>query len=326
MPSIDILLATYNGEAYIDALVDSLLSQTYPAFRILVSDDGSTDATPQRLQAYAQRYPGRIVCIPNPKPGRGALRNFEHLMQSSLLQGQARWFAFADQDDVWLPDKLALSAQRMLVLEAAGWGQSPCLVHTDLCVVDEQQRVIHASMIGYEGLDPLAATRETLLSVNEVTGCTLLGNRSLLELALPIPDAAIVHDWWCAVLAGSGARAFLAQPTVYYRQHGANQIGARNRRLPARLHRLMTDAAGVWQRIHQLGRQTWFQAVALRHRLRERGLDDRYVVDYLRWRSAPRPVQALHYRRYYVGPELDRLSRWLLWRSFDTDVSFRQDL
>ncbi|MGQ9724471.1 MAG: glycosyltransferase family 2 protein, partial [Tepidimonas sp.] len=238
-PLIDVLLATYNGQAYLPAQLDSLLGQTYPAWRVLASDDGSTDGTPQILADWAQRHPDRFILVPNPRPGQGALRNFEHLMQASLRQGRARWFAFADQDDLWLPQKLALSAQAMQRLEAEAGPDQPCLVHTDLCVVDAAGRVLHPSLARYEGLDPAAATRDTLLSVNEVTGCTLLGNRRLLELALPIPQAAIVHDWWCAVIAGSGRRAFIPQATVHYRQHGANQIGARDRRGWSRARRVM---------------------------------------------------------------------------------------
>jgi len=322
-PPIDILLATYNGALFLEAQIDSLLAQTYPAFRILVSDDGSCDDTPQILTHYARRYPGRIVLVPNRRPGAGALRNFEHLMSVCLEQGQAKWFAFADQDDVWLPDKLSLCAAHMQVLESDGGDDLPCLVHTDLCVVDTECQLVHPSLARYEGLNPAAATRDSLLSVNEVTGCTVLGNRRLLELALPLPEAAIVHDWWCAVIAGSGRRAYLAQATVHYRQHGANQIGARNRGGWSRARRVLLDGAGVWRRVHQLGAQTWYQAVALRQRLIERGLDDRYVADYLRWRTASRLKQLPDYRRYYAGPELDRLSRWCLWRSDEMGPAVR---
>ncbi|TSE30557.1 glycosyltransferase family 2 protein [Tepidimonas charontis] len=319
-PLIDILLATYNGSLFLREQIESLLGQDYPAFRILASDDGSSDGTAEVLADYAQRCPERVVLVPNPRPGRGALRNFEHLMATSLAQGWAQWFAFADQDDIWLPNKLSLSAARLHALEADGDGVDlPCLVHTDLCVVDAQRRIVHPSMARYEGLNPAAATPQSLLSVNEVTGCTLVGNRRLLELALPLPDAAIVHDWWCAVIAGSGRRAYIPRATVHYRQHDANQIGARNRRLWSRVRRALIDGAGVWQRVHQLGAQTWHQAVALQRRLRERGLDDGYVAAYLRWRALPRLVRLADYRRYYTGPELDRLSRWCLWRAFDIE-------
>lgn len=311
---IDILLATFNGAHFLSEQIESLLAQTYSAFRVLISDDGSSDETPKLIEDFVRRHPGRVVFVPNPQPGQGAIRNFEHLLKVFLRQGVARWFAFADQDDCWLPDKLAISVAKMAALED-GVGQSlPCLIHTDLCVVNGTGRILHSSLADYEGLHPGAATRDSLLSVNEVTGCTLLGNRRLAELALPFPDAAIMHDWWCAVVAGSGRRAFIPRATVLYRQHGANQIGARNRSIAGRAHRLWTDAAGVRRRIDELSQATWYQAFALHHRLCERGLDAAYVKAYLRWRSRPRLAQLPKYRQYYAGPELDRLSRWWFWR------------
>lgn len=324
-PPIDILLATYNGARYLRPQIESLLAQDYGAFRILASDDGSTDGTQAILDEYARRFPGRFELTPPPQPRQGALRNFEHLMATCFVQGQARWFAFADQDDVWLPNRLSLCAARMQVLESGGGADLPCLVHTDLCVVDAAQRMVHPSLVRYEGFDPAAATRESILSVNQVTGCTVLGNRRLLELALPMPQAAIMHDWWCAVVAGSGRRAFIPVATVHYRQHGANHIGARNRSVLARARRVLFDGVGVWQRVHRLGAQTWHQALALQQRLRERRLEDDYVTEYLRWRAAPRFAQLAGYRRYYAGPELDRLSRWFLWRAWSTEPTPASD-
>lgn len=319
-PLVDILLATYNGQAFLPAQLDSLLAQTYPAWRVLASDDGSTDDTAQILAEYSRRYPERIVIAPNPHPGCGARRNFDHLMQTSSVQGRARYFAFADQDDVWLPHKLALCMDTMQRLEAQAGPQQPCLVHTDLSVVDAAGRLLHPSFARYERLNPAAATRETLLSVNEVTGCTILANRRLLELALPIPDAAIGHDWWCALIAGSGQRLYLPRATVAYRQHSGNQIGARNRSAWSYVRRIMHDAPALWRRLHELGELTWHQALALQQRLIERGLDATYVADYLRWRATPRSKRLLGHARYYAGPWFDRFGRWAFWRSYHTDA------
>jgi hypothetical protein len=141
----------------------------------------------------------------------------------------------------------------------------------------------------------------------------MLINRALLALSLPMPAEAVMHDWWLAVLSGSGQRRFVPTPLVRYRQHGANQIGARDRGLPSRLLRLSRDAAGVARRIRQLGAATHAQALALQQRLRERGWDDAYVAQYLAWRRSSWPHRLATYRTYYVGPELDRLSRVLGW-------------
>ena len=131
-PLIDILLATYNGARYLAPQLDSLLGQTHQHFRLLVSDDGSTDATLDILRGYRAAFGERLILLPNPSPGAGVVRNFERLMQASLADGQAQWAASCDQDDVWLPDKLATQWAEMQRIEVQAGTQTPCLVHGDL--------------------------------------------------------------------------------------------------------------------------------------------------------------------------------------------------
>jgi hypothetical protein len=310
---VDVLLATYNGSKYLAQQIESILAQTHQEFRILVSDDGSSDATMEILLRYRATLGERLVLVPHPTPGRGAVRNFENLMQASLRDGVARWMAFADQDDVWLPEKIAVTLAAMVQVEASNGDQVPCLVHTDLAVVDEKLTVRCASFVRYQRMDPAACSALSLLSVNQVTGCTMMINRALLQLALPVPAEAILHDWWCALVSGAGRRVFLQDPLILYRQHGANQVGAKDRSLKTRLMRLFTDGPGVFRRVRALGSATYQQAQALERRLRERQADERTVSEYLAWRRRPWWQRLLGYRHYYVGPELDRLSRCLLW-------------
>ena len=124
---VDVLLATYNGAKYLEAQLDSILAQTHQAFRILVSDDGSSDATPQILQRYQERLGERLVLVPNPSAGSGVVRNFGNLMQASLDDGVAQWAVFADQDDVWLPEKIASLWSEMVRIEGGGGAVAqPC--------------------------------------------------------------------------------------------------------------------------------------------------------------------------------------------------------
>lgn len=310
---VDVLLATYNGANYLAQQIESILAQTHQEFRILVSDDGSSDATMEILLRYRATLGERLVLVPYPTPGRGLVRNFENLMQASLRDGVARWMAFADQDDVWLPQKLAVTLAAMARIEAGQGERVPCLVHTDLTVVDDQLTVRSASFARYQRMDPAACSGLSLLSVNQVTGCTMMINRALLQLALPVPPEAILHDWWCAIVSGAGRRVFLIDPMILYRQHGANQVGAKDRGLTTRLMRLFTDGPGVLRRVRVLGAATYQQAQALERRLRDRGVDERAVSEYLAWRRRPWWQRLAGYRHYYVGPELDRLSRCLLW-------------
>ena len=315
---VDILLATYNGAAYLAPQLDSLLAQTHGHFRLLVSDDGSSDDTLAILQRYESAFDGRLVLLPSARPagapGGGVLRNFERLMRASADDDRAAYIAFCDQDDVWLPEKTARLLAALQALEARHGSAAPCLVHSDLTVVDQDLQVISPSFAAYQRIAPVDVTPRTLLSVNQVTGCATMINRALLQLALPLPPEVVMHDWWLALLAGSGARQFVPEALIRYRQHGRNQVGARDRGLPSRLLRLARDGGGVVKRVRQLGRGTQAQAQVLQQRLRERGLDDAVVGEVLAWRQRGLPRRALDYRTYYVGPELDRLSRLLLWR------------
>lgn len=309
---VDLLLATCNGERYLPQLLDSLLAQTHRQWRLLVGDDGSTDATLAILEGYRSRLGDRLLILPS-GARHGVVRNFERLMTASVRDGVAPYAAFCDQDDVWLPAKLAALLDGMRRLQAAQGPGMPCIVHCDLVVVDAALSSIHPSFMRHQHYEPAHCSASAMLSINQVTGCAMMVNRALLELALPIPAAALMHDWWCALLAGDEARCFIDQALVLYRQHGANQLGAKGRGVRARLGRLLSDAPGVLQRVRTLGRGTKEQAQALAGRLAERGLDNAYVHRYLTWREAPLWRRAMNYRSYYAGPELDRCARLLLW-------------
>jgi glycosyltransferase involved in cell wall biosynthesis len=310
---VDVLLATFNGAKYLAQQLDSILAQTHQNFRLLVSDDGSSDDTLAILESYRPRLGERLLILPYAGRGRGVVRNFENLMCASRQHGVARWAAFADQDDVWLPQKLEVLVNEMVRLENASGGSEPCLVHSDLAVVDQELQTIARSFVDHQRMDPAQCTPLALLSVNQVTGCAMMVNRALLELALPLPPQAVMHDWWCALLSGSGQRSYVNSQLLLYRQHGANQVGAKSRSLAARLVRLATRGSEVLTRVRALGEATRDQASALRHRLEERGCDGVYVSKYLEWRGQPLWLRIAGYRRFYVGPELDRLSRCLLW-------------
>jgi glycosyltransferase involved in cell wall biosynthesis len=311
-PLVDVLLATYNGSRHLAAQLDSLLAQTHANFRLLVSDDGSTDDTLDILSAYRSRLGGRLVLLSNPAPGRGVARNFENLMQASLSDGLAPWAAFCDQDDVWLPHKIETTLAAMQGLEAGEDGV-PCVVHSDLTVVGDDLAVIHPSFVQHQRFDPAACTAASLLSINQVTGCAMMVNRTLLRMALPLPQATVMHDWWCTLIAGSGRRVFVDTPLILYRQHGANQLGAKGRSLSQRFVRLVKDGPGVLRRVRALGQGTRAQAQALCKRLQAQGLDDGYVARYLAWRASPLWRRVADASAYYAGPRLDRWSRLLFW-------------
>ena len=306
-----ILLATYQGAEHLPEQLHSIEQQTFCHWHLWARDDGSTDVTRNILQAFAHRHPDRTTLLEG--QGGGAARNFWALLQAVQPRTDHDLFAFCDQDDVWLPEKTARLLAAVQALEARTGADTPCLAHSDLTVVGGRLRVISPSFAAFQRIDPADVNARTLLSVNQVTGCAMLINRALLELALPMPAEVVMHDWWLAQLSGSGARQYLPEPLILYRQHGRNQLGARDRGLASRLKRLASDGGGVVRRVRQLGRGTRAQAEALQQRLQQRGLSAGYVAEYLAWRQRSLPQRALTYKTYYVGPALDCLSRLLLW-------------
>lgn len=207
----------------------SIQQQTEPNWQLLVRDDGSTDDTCDILAEFA-RDDSRIVLIRDGQSRLGPAANFGGLLQYGWNRG-ADYVFCADQDDVWLPEKIELEMSAMRAAEVEVGNQTPLLVHADLDVVDERLRTVHPSFMGQMRLRPeVAAPLKTLLVQNFVTGCTLLVNRLLLELAIPLPAASPLHDWWLALCAAAAGRiVFLPQALVKYRQHGGNEVGAGNR-------------------------------------------------------------------------------------------------
>ena len=224
---ITLLLSTYQGEQYIVQQLESIRAQTYHDWKLLVRDDGSSDNTCTILDEY-QRKDLRIQCMPFDGHNIGTTQSFAALMwQAQHIDSD--YILFCDQDDVWLPTKIATTIAHLLQLESRYGLSYPCLVHTDLCVVDDKLQMISPSYLAYEHLKPnLSAPLNTLLVNNYVTGCTIGMNRALLNLCLPLPKEARMHDWWCALCAAAtGVVETLPQATLLYRQHASNVIGSR---------------------------------------------------------------------------------------------------
>jgi glycosyltransferase involved in cell wall biosynthesis len=191
----------------------------------MIRDDLSTDGTLSIVREYKNKYPDKIFLLDNQSVKKGVVGSFGHLIEAST----APYVAFCDQDDVWNPDKLLLQIEKMRELEVIHGGSVPILVHTDLSVVDDQLGLMSDSFWEYQHLCPeRMRTLPRLLVQNCVTGCAVLINRPLAELALPFPVGIIMHDWWMALLAVSkGVVCEMKIVSVKYRQHDKNDTGAK---------------------------------------------------------------------------------------------------
>lgn len=221
---IDILLASYNGEKYIAEQIESILNQTYKDWFLYIKDDCSTDNTVNIINAYEKRYKDKIKVVVSDKPTGSAKNNFFSMLQYS----KSDYIMTCDQDDVWIPEKIEITYNKMKEAENA-YKDIPILVHTDLKVADENLNIISDSLLKMQNLDSSRDKLNNLLVQNIVTGCTVMVNRKLLDYIKTIPKYAIMHDWWMALIAASlGKIEFIEKPTVFYRQHKYNDVGAKN--------------------------------------------------------------------------------------------------
>lgn len=206
-----VLLSTWNGSKYLRQQIDSILAQTVDGdMEVLVRDDGSKDDT---VKIVEEMNDGRIHLIRG--KNLGAKGSFMALI-GEAMHGNADYFAFADQDDYWLPGKL----QR--AVEELGKAGGPALYCSALNLVDDALQPLDsyrlAGVIGFEAA----------FLTNCATGCTCVMNRDLLAFLAERPEVGniMMHDWWLYLVAAAfGKVLYDHESHILYRQHAGNQIG-----------------------------------------------------------------------------------------------------
>lgn len=225
MAKIDILLATYNGERYLPALLASLAAQTVTSFRVLARDDGSRDGTVRLLEDWRDRHPGRMEILTDGGSSGSASANFSRLMAAS----DADYVLFADQDDVWHPQKVERTVAALVQAETeAGGRDRPAMAVCDLAGIDGEGGALFPSFRARQGMDMARDLRlNRLLLHNVVTGCAMGVNRACIVRATPVPVQAYMHDWWLALIcAALGRIQVMPEALIDYRLHSNNVVGA----------------------------------------------------------------------------------------------------
>jgi glycosyltransferase involved in cell wall biosynthesis len=239
---VAILMATRNGADFLTAQLDSIARQSHGNWSLTVSDDGSTDGTRAIVADFAARHPDRRIFLVD-GPGKGATAIFLSLL--CRARDSADIVALADQDDVWLSDKLA----RGLAALGASGGTAPS------GVLYGARTAVVGPDLSPRGLSPLF--RRPPGFANALVQSLAGGNTMMLDARLMarvrtctadlLTSGAVpvAHDWWLYQIA-TGTRAaviFDPVPSVLYRQHGRNLVGA-NTGLPARLRRMSALLSG----------------------------------------------------------------------------------
>lgn len=210
-PRVYVLMSTFNGERYVDEQLRSILAQLPPGGRILVRDDGSSDATVAVIRGLADPRISVEVGV-----NLGFSRSFLTLL--SHAPADADMVMFSDQDDVWMPDKIDRAWQAL-----QSHPDTPALYGSTQMLTDGELRPLNVTRAWSR-----APSFEGALVENIITGCTAALNRPALQLLqrAGVPRDVHFHDWWLyLVVAAHGHVHFDPRPSLLYRQHGRNQIG-----------------------------------------------------------------------------------------------------
>lgn len=213
-----LLLSTYNGEKYLVEQVESILEQMYVEVTILIRDDGSTDGTTGRIKELQKKHANIILEEGDNCGSAGSFIKLLNIANSSHTDFD--YYAFCDQDDVWMKDKLDSA---ITVLDQQNQSR-PLLYMGAYQMVDAELRPIPTQLVAPKLNLPAA------LAANSATGCTMLFNKCLLELlASKRPKDIIMHDYWAYLvcLAVGGYVYYDKIPHILYRQHGNNVIGGK---------------------------------------------------------------------------------------------------
>ncbi|MBD5087408.1 MAG: glycosyltransferase family 2 protein [Clostridiales bacterium] len=251
---VTILMATYNGECYLPAQLESLQQQECKNWKLVVGDDGSSDRTLEILFEFQQKCPNSVEIIKNNPPTGSAKINFMQL----LAKADTPYIMFCDQDDIWEPHKVQCT---LTYREDIGIDNNiPILVHSDLTVLEENGTAT-GSFFDYQNL-PRTTSLSSLIIQNSVTGCTMMINKSLQERMLQVKDyhKIIMHDYWATLIAiVYGKVGFIENHTMFYRQHANNSVGAKSPLNPLYLvKRLMQGRKGYKEQMEESVMQVSF--------------------------------------------------------------------
>ena len=225
---IEILMATYNGAAFLGEQVDSILAQTDGGWHLTISDDGSEDNTADLIDAYVKKYPQKIARYCSGKRFGNAKDHFLHLMKE--VSG-AQWMLLCDQDDVWLPNKTEQFRKAIRKAEAQYGKDRPLLIFCDQIPADENLKPLDDSLAHYQKQYTKSFDFRSILMQNVVTGGAMAVNRPLVKMAGAYEKSTrmLMHDWWMAAVAARfGKIVYIDEPLGYYRQHENNAVGAKH--------------------------------------------------------------------------------------------------
>ncbi len=223
-PRVLVMMATYNGEKYVAEQIDSILAQGGVDVTLVIRDDGSTDGTAAICEQYAHKHSNIDFAVN--EQNKGCALNFMDMVYAADATAYD-YFAFSDQDDYWLPEKLSKAIEQLNSTPA----NSPALYYSDVCNVDED---LSNGRAEYQPFAPYAKSLKALLLLNWASGCTMVWNgamQRLLQLAPLQRDVCFrLHDSWVHLVALTCGQVYADLDHSYIKRRitGANLGGERH--------------------------------------------------------------------------------------------------
>lgn len=244
-----ILMAVHNGAAYLADQLQSLEEQSWRDWDLILSDDGSKDASLAIVETFARRWrtaplPHQVTVLEG--PSRGFVQNFFHLIRH--VPESAEYVALCDQDDVWFTEKIARAENALRQVP----DRLPVIYCAPSLICDARLRPMRVSPRFRR-----SPCFENALVQSIAGGNTMVLNRTAIDLVRKAVDEAgnvVSHDWWLyqLITACGGDIIRDSLPVLKYRQHAGNLIGS-NTSLSARVKRLALVLDGRfsnWNRIN----------------------------------------------------------------------------
>lgn len=215
---VEILLTTYNTKIeYLKQQIESILNQTYQNFKLLISDDASTKKEIKpTLEAY-QKQDNRITLYLQEK-NLGYNKNFEFL----LKQANAKYIMFADHDDIWYPQKVEKSVEKIKK-------EKVDLVYCNANQINEKGEVIQQNYFTYKNVPLIHGKHKLAIARCIGIGCSQIITNEVKDKMIPFTDKVIAHDWLASFVANEGKGiAYIEEPLFGYRLHNTNVFGGRS--------------------------------------------------------------------------------------------------
>ena len=262
---IDILLATYNGEKFIEEQIESLLSQTYKNWKLIIHDDGSNDNTVNIIKKL-QEKDERIILIEDGIKCGGAGANFLHILKN---YSTADYIIFCDQDDIWLDDKLSTLYQVLKDKNTA-----PYMVYCNAYFYDGEE---------ITGNNVVSVHRNNLndsLFLNGgIQGCSLMFNKQLKDTIIEYPEYIYMHDHFITIAAVTfGKTQYIDKSLMLYRQHDTNVTGHQNISLINRLKRFFDVNNPVLDYKHYKANVAFYDKYKVKMTENNRVLFEQYIA------------------------------------------------